>query len=548
MRGFLPALLLPAVLLCSCSTGPGIGKPAWIAGFTLLQVNDTYKIEGLENGSKGGFARLRTLRRQLEASGRPVLVLHAGDLLFPSVMSKYLMGRPMIQTLNLLDGAAGRFDPLLIATFGNHEFDSRDPAVLLERVGESEFDWVSANVYFRPTPEAPAAPFGDRLKQVREAVVRELDGVKVGVFGLTTDAQERDYIRYDYADPLARSAAVRRALDRLRDAGAQVIVALTHQDLAEDEKLAAEFPEIDLIAGGHEHFHIARKVGRTWIGKADSDIQSAIVWDIQVDARGVVGVEPRKLDVGAEIAPDPLLRAEADRNQDLLRQAMRQARGHAADNLVGRTTVLLEGVETAVRSRETALGNFLADVIRTRLGTDIGLINGGAIRINDNIPPGPITELDMEGIFYFDDRLVAFRLNGSELLEMLRNSVSKRHLGDGRFLQVSGLRFRYRNVGSTSVPNYTVDARDVKVLRGGRFEPLQLNRTYRVGSTDFIWKSGYIDGYRRFAAGNGGSSPPRLAGPDLDFRRAAEDMFDKLPNRTVTTTVEGRITEASGAR
>jgi 2',3'-cyclic-nucleotide 2'-phosphodiesterase (5'-nucleotidase family) len=541
----LPVLVVVVFMLLSgCNTLHEVGRPATHARFTVLQINDTYKIEGLENGSKGGFARLRTLRRRLEATGRPVLVLHAGDLLFPSVMSKYLKGKPMIQALNLLDGAAGHFDPLLIATFGNHEFDSRDPHVLLDRLGESEFDWVSANVFFQSDPGLAATPLGDHLKPVHESVVRDLDGVKVGIFGLTTDAQDAAYIRYDYDDPAARRAAVRRALDRLRGAGAQVIIALTHQDVTEDEKLAAEFPEIDLIAGGHEHFKITRKVGRTWIAKADSDIQSAIVWDVQVDSQGIVDAVPHPLEVGAEIPLDPQLRTQVEGSQRQLELAMRQIRGSGMDQVLAYTSSSLEGLETAIRSRETALGNFLADVIRTRLGTDIGLINGGAIRINDNIPPGPITGLDLEGIFYFDDRLLAFSLNGAELLDMLRNSVSKRHLGDGRFLQVSGLRFRYRNRGDAAAPQYTVDARDVEVLRKGRFEPLNLKRTYRIGSTDFIWKSGYVDGYQAFAAGKGGSSPPRLPGPELNFRRAVEEAFEKLPNRTVTTGIEGRIAEA----
>src|SRR6185436_20964892 len=71
---------------------------------TILQINDVYRIEGIEGGRKGGLSRVRALRKQLEARGSPVLVLHAGDLLFPSVMSKFLDARPMIEVLNLLDG------------------------------------------------------------------------------------------------------------------------------------------------------------------------------------------------------------------------------------------------------------------------------------------------------------------------------------------------------------------------------------------------------------------------------------------------------------
>ena len=108
---------------------------------------------------------------------------------------------------------------------------------------------------------------------------------------------------------------------------------------------------------------------------------------------------------------------------------------------IGNTENLLEGVEPAVRGRETALGNLLADAAREQMQTDVAVINGGSIRINDNIPPGPITKYDMEGIFYYTNTLVAFRVTGQQLLDMLNNSVSRVDAGDGRFLQVSGLSF-----------------------------------------------------------------------------------------------------------
>src|SRR5688500_10274657 len=86
------------ILLAACATAP----PA-PTGVKVLQLNDVYKIEGLEGGQSGGLARVRTLRKHLESDGSPVLVLHAGDALYPSVMSKYLEAKPMVDVLNLLD-------------------------------------------------------------------------------------------------------------------------------------------------------------------------------------------------------------------------------------------------------------------------------------------------------------------------------------------------------------------------------------------------------------------------------------------------------------
>src|SRR5215210_8946464 len=94
------------------------------ARFKILQINDVYKIEGLEGGNSGGLARVRMLRRHLKWDGTPVLVLHGGDLLYPSVMSKYLEAKPMIDIMNLLDGDPAKEDRNLIAGLGNHELDN----------------------------------------------------------------------------------------------------------------------------------------------------------------------------------------------------------------------------------------------------------------------------------------------------------------------------------------------------------------------------------------------------------------------------------------
>src|SRR6185436_775004 len=139
-----------AVVLAACATTPpsraAVPTPTRPAvRFKILQINDVYKIEGLESGNTGGLARVRTLRKLLESDGTPVFVLHAGDALYPSVMSKYLEARPMVDVLNLLDGDATKDDPRLVITFGNHELDKSDDQVLMARLADSQFKWIVSN-------------------------------------------------------------------------------------------------------------------------------------------------------------------------------------------------------------------------------------------------------------------------------------------------------------------------------------------------------------------------------------------------------------------
>lgn len=545
------SILASALLLLAsgCTSG---GEPTSVAkvppvaapgGFTILQINDTYKIEGLVAGEIGGLSRVRTLRRRLEAEGRPVLVLHAGDLLFPSVASKFLGGTAMIDALNHLDGSAAH-DRLLVATFGNHEFDDPDPGLLLERLAESRFVWLSSNVRFRPEPGAPAEPFSTRVEQVVETLVLDLGGIRVGLLGLTNDDLPRPWLEIDYRDRESRRRLVAATIERLRAEGAEMIVALTHQELGEDEWLAREFPAVDWIVGGHEHVHLSRRVGATGITKADADAKSAIRIDVSRRA-GRIEAEFQKLDlVGDEVPPDPEMAGLVARWLVRLESTVRERTGRGLLDAVATTVHALEGVEPAIRGRETALGNFLADVLRERLGTEIAFVNGGAVRVNDDVPAGGTVRVyELEGIFYYDNLPVAFELTGGELLALLERSVSEATLGHGRFLQVSGLRFRYRVRATPEGEQARVEPGEVEVgeAASGRFVPLELGRTYSAASLDYLWEHGSRDGYPLFSAGAGGSSPRRLDRPRLSWRGITEEAIAALPQRRITTRIEGRI-------
>ncbi len=121
---------------------------------TLLQMNDVYELFPVQTEvdgapvSRGGLAYATTLIAQQRREG-PTLLLHAGDLLFPSLLSNKLkhQGAQMIAAFNLLQ--------VDLATFGNHEFD-QGCRVLATRLTESQFPWVSANVDLPKEANLPA--------------------------------------------------------------------------------------------------------------------------------------------------------------------------------------------------------------------------------------------------------------------------------------------------------------------------------------------------------------------------------------------------------
>ena len=111
-------LLFCTLLGISCTT-----SQTHAPGFTIIGINDVYRIEGVDEGANGGLARVRSLRTELEKANPNVLLLHGGDFLFPSLLSRQYNGKHMIEILNLLDGDSKGFDDRMFVTFGTHEFE-----------------------------------------------------------------------------------------------------------------------------------------------------------------------------------------------------------------------------------------------------------------------------------------------------------------------------------------------------------------------------------------------------------------------------------------
>src|SRR6266699_3348906 len=220
---------------------------------TLLQLNDVYQFAPVDGGTRGGLARVLTLRKQIISESPHALFLLAGDTISPSVESNTYQGRQMIDAWN----ASG----LDYATFGNHEFDF-GPDVLRERMRESHFKWLAANVIDKRT--------GKTFADTPEFVVREFEGVKVAIFGIVlqeTMLTSRPGPNVDIQDPCATAA---RLIPKIHATGAQVIVALTHQTIGDDKKFA-RCSGVDVVIGGHEHTLLESMSGHAPIFKMDAD-------------------------------------------------------------------------------------------------------------------------------------------------------------------------------------------------------------------------------------------------------------------------------------
>jgi 5'-nucleotidase len=467
----------------------------------ILAINDVYRIEGLAAEGKGGLARLRTLRRHLEES-HDVLMLHAGDLLFPSYSSNFFQGRQMIDTMNLLDGrdATGTIDPRLYVAFGNHEFDAADcdrPVILRERVAESDFRWLASNIHFDGCAQG-----GMNLTSanVVDASIVTVGGVKIGLFSLLLDlGSARPYPPIDGRSERSRIAA--RLAKSLREKGAEIVVAVTHLPYQEDQDLLAwrapagqtgDVPTDgpDLIVGGHDHERMAYTADGRWLFKADSDAATATFVTLERDDTGKVQVSQRFLHVDDRIEEDPVVKRRVDywmRKQDTVACAAKSLPAGCLDQVVNVAGEPLEGEENKIRNRQTSLGTWVTNFMlaaygpsvpvdgsggRCTMSPRIAFINAGSLRLNTDIPRGgKITLRSIEELLPFSTELRLVSVSANTLLQLMGNSAKQR--GAGGWLQASGIRLEagaaetrvfVRSVESSWVDLATVSDRDAKIF------------------------------------------------------------------------------------
>lgn len=410
---------------------------------------------------RGGLARVATLVRELRAQSPHTLFVLAGDTLSPSLLSTLRRGAQMIEGWN----AAG----LDAATFGNHEFDF-GAAVLAERMRESRFPWLSANVLDRAT----GRPFGG----ARGGLAWEFDGVRVGLIGLTTPEAARTSnpgpaLRFD--EPVEAGRAALAALGPL-----DLKVAVTHLPLRQDRELAAALA-LDAILGGHDHDPMLHEEGRAVIVKAGSDAVNVGQVEYEIRCGAVVGRRQRLIPV------DERLAEAADVAALVRAQAALLARELDAE--VGRTPVALDARESSTRREETPLGRFVAALLRDRVGAQVGLLNSGAIRGNRVIPAGPITKRDIRALLPFSNTVTLLEVTGAALRAALERSVDELPRPTGHFLQTAGIEM---TVDATRPAGQRVGA---VTIEGRPLDPAAL---YRVAVPDYLARG--QDGYPMLAA------------------------------------------------
>jgi 5'-nucleotidase/UDP-sugar diphosphatase len=454
---------------------------AKIYHLTILHTNDHHghfaSFDAYPFRDVGGLAAQSTLvnrvRAEVHKRGGYVLLLSAGDINMGVPESDILNAEPDFKTMSMLG-----YDAMVL---GNHEFNKpRD--VLLRQKEWAEFPFLSANVIKKDTGKTLFDPY----------IIREFDGLRVAIFGLTTESTPLLVFPGNVKDLAFKDPIVtaKKIVGKLRKS-ADVVIALTHLGFYEesgvgykaagDFKLAEQVPGIDVIVGGHSHTEVRdpKVIGNALIVQAgewskyvgrldlvvDSDVDKVAEYSYRLIPVNMYGYTDKRYveDKAVLAAIKPYL----EKTDRLLSQ------------IVGKALVKLDGNRDRVRFQETNLANLIADSMRAKTVADIAFQNAGGIRTG--IAPGAITYRDILKVLPFQNTLVRMDMTGKQVMRVLNYAASVKP-GHGAFLHVSGMRWT-NNKGT---------AESVRIGDA----PIDSAKTYRVVTNSFMASGG--NGYVMF--------------------------------------------------
>lgn len=495
--------------------------PASPVTFTILHTNDFHgQLEWRSGGSSSnpGMARVAQVINNVRTAvgADSVLLLDAGDEMQGSLLSNIQKGVPTIDVFSTIGYDA--------ATFGNHEFDWGQD-VLTARTGEAGYPFLTANIVQNDTGNCSTAgwtlpAFADAPYQIF-TVGTAPNTVNVAVIGVTTPETPIITIAAATAGLCFKDPAesILHYYDAMK-ANADVIVILSHLGYADGgygygipiygdqtlaQKLITAGKPANLIVGGHSHTDLATATvigGKTTVVQAHYNGRKVGRADITVNPDGTIGIVWSKLVVPTGVADpyDPAIDALiATYTSDPAYQAL-------INEEIGWTSVPL----ARNYDGDSLMGYFVNDAIYNDLNNDaypendVDMVfnNSGGLRTDIVCASYPclLTYGMLFNVLPFGNQTVVGDMTGSQIMELLNQAAS---LNKGA-IQLAGMRYSFYNyrvdLDPTSAFNWKAwswGALDPCVLdkTTGNCEPLDLNKTYRVATNEFLAPAGQDNFY-----------------------------------------------------
>ncbi|GED63827.1 hypothetical protein LFU01_22790 [Lysinibacillus fusiformis] len=495
--------------------------------------------------------------KEVRAKKPNALLLDAGDVFSGTLYFNEFKGQADLAFMNLM-----KYD---VMTFGNHEFDlgatPEGHQALVDFIKGSQFPFVSSNVDFSKDTKFTGL-FTDLISsepqngKIYNGIIKEMNGEKVGIFGLTT-AETKDISSpgsIAFEDYITEA---KKAVKAFEDKGVNKIIALTHIGYDDnpaydnDQILAKSVEGIDVIVGGHSHTQLDKPVvvDKNIAGqaKATTLIVQAYQYndylgtlDVTFNNKGVVVAHNGALLKVADYVEDAQALATLKPFKDKVEELSNTETGATAIIALDNPRTGGDNTKPSVRKNETPLGNLITDGMLKKAkqyNNDVimALQNGGGIRAGIN--QGPITVGEVITVLPFGNTLATMSLTGKELKEALEVSVGQYPAENGGFLHVSGAKVEFDSTKAKGQRIVKVSYMDGQ----GKYVEIQDNVTYTIATNAFTAKGG--DGYDVFkkAYEEGRVTDLGLS----DWENLAEHITSL---GTVNPKVEGRVVDVSNSQ
>ena len=357
-----------------------------------------------------------------------------------------------------------------LVTFGNHEFDLKE-ADLQKRLDESNFYWTSANV-FQNNEDGPRSFYFRRnndtiyIPETYTISMMDADSTKidVGLFGITIPSNPQDFVYYADMYLEANSAYTSLQMQRV-----DVIIGLTHLEIAQDRELARRFPNISLIMGGHEHYNMLVPTDNAIIAKADANAKSIYIHTITYNTKTKnVKIDSHLMPIDERTPSKPEVQMIVDKWNNVLETKIKEVIADPNEVIYVAKTPL-DGTDSANRSIQTNLGEIITEAMSQSFTTKVdgALVNGGSVRLDD-ILAGDVTSIDIFRVLPFGGGVLKVDMKGSLLKKVLDYGKSKR--GTGAYLQRYG---------------FSEDTKGEWLINDKK---IQVENVYKIAISDFLMK------------------------------------------------------------
>ncbi|MGK0465303.1 MAG: 2',3'-cyclic-nucleotide 2'-phosphodiesterase/3'-nucleotidase/5'-nucleotidase [Clostridium sp.] len=441
-----------------------------------------------EGGKNAGIAKFAGEINRVKNINPNTIVVAAGDIFQGSAMSNLTYGAPVNEMMKEVGVVA--------SAVGNHEFDWGIDKIA-KWAEEGEYDFLASNIYDKTT--------GKPVTWAKPYMIVEKGGIKIGLVGIATPetAFKTSPVivkNLEFKDPVASAKEWAKVA---KDNGADVVIALTHlgafQD--DDDKITGEATDlcgvenIDAVISAHTHQTVSGMVNGIPVVQAYKEGRSLGRLTIKVDADDkVAGIVPsvdtlyKRADTLVE---DATVKAIADKYSKELEPILGE--------ILGATDKKLTHDKSAPGT--SLLGQWTTDVMRKVAGTQIGITNGGGLRVP--LAAGNITMGNMYEVMPFDNTLVTMKLKGSDLKRVIENGIGNAEIG---WVQVGGVKVYYDEKAEF------MDRISTMLLEDGT--PVEMDKTYSVVTNDFMFSGG----------------------DKFDFTGAIDDVDTMLPIRDALVT------------